>query len=86
MHNTYGKAGPSRLCRPAEQYSILRVYKKNLNNLKVKILGFFIKRKTLKIHILDSQSQQKIVAFQSKYGSCVYSYGRPINSLHMAIK
>jgi len=26
--------------------------------------GFFLEKKTLKIQILDSQSQQKIIAFQ----------------------
>jgi len=34
------------------------------NNLEVQILGFRFK-KTLKTQISDSQSQQKIVAFQS---------------------
>jgi len=43
---------------------------KNLRSPNFRILVFF--RKTLKIQILDSQSHQQIVAFQSDY-SCVYA-------------
>ena len=45
------------------RFSVFYKKRKPEKNRKVHILGLLGFWKTLKIHILDSQSQQKIVAF-----------------------